>query len=380
MLRKQWLLTGAALIAALGIGFAAARVTSPRPAEAEHTEEGGEVGEGMIKMTAEQAAAAGVTVVSVGRGGGGELALPGRVEFGPGAEARVDAPLPGVVVQVHVAAGSPVRIGSPLATLRSPEGAAARATADAEAAAADAARAVANRDKALFERGFVARQRVEISEAEARRAEAELRAARARVQAWGSPGSSGLVVVRSPVNGVVTSMITSPGSVLHEEALQVAVVADPSRVELVFEAPPTAVATLRVGARVQADAPDGTAVEGVVTAIAPALPGGTATVRARPVGATPPSGTILSARIASAGAGAGTALTVPADAVQTVEGRPSVFVLTAAGFVARPVVTGRTSNGAVEIVSGLTGSERIAGAGAFLLKAELAKGEAEHGH
>ena len=28
----------------------------------------------------------------------------------------------------------------------------------------------------------------------------------------------------------------------------------------------------------------------------------------------------------------------------------------------------------------LTGVERIAGRGAFLLKAELAKGEAEHGH
>jgi cobalt-zinc-cadmium efflux system membrane fusion protein len=43
-------------------------------------------------------------------------------------------------------------------------------------------------------------------------------------------------------------------------------------------------------------------------------------------------------------------------------------------------VTRRTSDGRIEIVSGLTGTERIAGVGAFLLKAELAKGEAEHGH
>ena len=34
----------------------------------------------------------------------------------------------------------------------------------------------------------------------------------------------------------------------------------------------------------------------------------------------------------------------------------------------------------IEIVFGLAGTERIAGVGAFLLKAELAKGEAEHGH
>jgi cobalt-zinc-cadmium efflux system membrane fusion protein len=34
----------------------------------------------------------------------------------------------------------------------------------------------------------------------------------------------------------------------------------------------------------------------------------------------------------------------------------------------------------VEILSGVTAGEQIAGQGAFLLKAELGKGEAEHGH
>jgi cobalt-zinc-cadmium efflux system membrane fusion protein len=32
-----------------------------------------------------------------------------------------------------------------------------------------------------------------------------------------------------------------------------------------------------------------------------------------------------------------------------------------------------------QIVAGLTGDERIAGRGAFVLKAELSKGDAEHG-
>ena len=71
---------------------------------------------------------------------------------------------------------------------------------------------------------------------------------------------------------------------------------------------------------------------------------------------------------------------MPLDAVQTVEGVPSVFVAEGGGFRAHPVVTGRSAEGRVEILSGLTGDERIAGTGAFLLKAELAKGEAEHGH
>ncbi len=103
-------------------------------------------------------------------------------------------------------------------------------------------------------------------------------------------------------------------------------------------------------------------------------------MRARPIGAVPPAGTVISARVRTGAQGGSGTLTVPMDAVQTVAGAASVFVAEGGGFRAHPVVVGRTVDGRVEILSGLTGTERIAGAGAFLLKAELAKGEAEHGH
>jgi cobalt-zinc-cadmium efflux system membrane fusion protein len=45
-----------------------------------------------------------------------------------------------------------------------------------------------------------------------------------------------------------------------------------------------------------------------------------------------------------------------------------------------PVLIGRQAGDRTEVLNGLAGTERIAGANAFLLKAELAKGEAEHGH
>jgi cobalt-zinc-cadmium efflux system membrane fusion protein len=67
---------------------------------------------------------------------------------------------------------------------------------------------------------------------------------------------------------------------------------------------------------------------------------------------------------------------VPSEAVQTIGGAPSVFVVDGEGFRAKRVVTGRVSAGRTEIVRGLEGSEQIAGIGAFLLKAELGKGEA----
>ena len=73
-------------------------------------------------------------------------------------------------------------------------------------------------------------------------------------------------------------------------------------------------------------------------------------------------------------------LTVPADAVQSIEGRSVVFVAEEKGFRATPVLAGRRAGDRIEILNGLSGEERIAGSNAFLLKAELAKGEAEHGH
>ena len=254
ILKKHWLMTGGAVIIALGAGFGAARILDRPPTEAEHAEAGHaeEAGEeAFVALTPQEAARAGVSVVTVQRGGGAELKLPGRVAFAPGAEAAVDAPLGGAVVRVHVGLGDRVAAGSPLITVLSPDGAASRADADAAGATVEAARAAERRDRTLFEQGWVSQARLDVTAAETRRAEAQHRAARARVGAFGAPGSDGLTVVRSPIAGVVTRLSAAPGQVLHEEALQVAAVADPGRVELLFEAPPAAAAILKVGDRLE---------------------------------------------------------------------------------------------------------------------------------
>ena len=75
----------------------------------------------------------------------------------------------------------------------------------------------------------------------------------------------------------------------------------------------------------------------------------------------------------------GTALMIPAEAVQTIENRSSVFVRTRDGFRAVPVTLGRRDGPMVAVTRGLSGSETIASANSFTLKAELGKGEAEHG-
>lgn len=65
---------------------------------------------------------------------------------------------------------------------------------------------------------------------------------------------------------------------------------------------------------------------------------------------------------------------VPVDAIQTINGRSTIFVAEPDGrFRPRVVDTGATSEGLVEVRSGLRAGERIAVAGSFVLKSELLK-------
>lgn len=386
--RIAW--TALGLVAAAGIGFAAARWTAPSQtapethAEAEkHAEEGHgqsgeqqEVEEGFVSLAPAEAPAAGISVTAVSAGAAAELLLPGRVAFAPNAAAAVGAPVAGTIERIHAAPGTHIKRGATLATLRSAEGASARAALEAARAEAEAARAVLAREARLLEAGVVARQDFEAARAASLKADAELAAAHARLTALGAPDASGATMIRSPIAGTVTAVAVSPGAVVDQGAA-VAEVGDQTQVELVFDAPAAAARSIRPGSRLLASRPDGNEVTGFVTAVAPSANATSATVRARPQGPVPPAGTPISARVLtqeSAG------LAVPSEAVQTVDGRAVVFVAEPKGFRARPVVTGRTALGRTEILRGVEAGERIAGKGAFLLKAELAKGEAEHGH
>ncbi|MGA0605272.1 efflux RND transporter periplasmic adaptor subunit [Phenylobacterium sp. VNQ135] len=370
----------AVLLAGAG-GFALSALINRAAAPAEedpHGEEAGHAEGGwMVKLTPQQASAAGVAVVTVSRGGAGDLRLTGRVEAAPSARAAVAAPVSGAVVRVLVAPGTNVEAGGGLVLIRSAEGAAVRAESVAAGAEAEAARAALAREERLFKAGVTARQDFEAARAAAARASAEAVAARAKVAAAGAPEASGETVVRSPIGGVVTALQVAPGGFVAQGGA-VAEVANPANVEVVFNAPAEAAAKLRVGAPLKVIGPDGSEAGAVIVGIAPLAQGatGAAVVRARPSGGRLTPGAAVSAAIATEAGGYPTA---PSEAVQTVAGTPVVFVAEAGGFRAQPVTPGRSGAGYTQIIAGLKGGERIAGRGAFVLKAELAKGEAGHG-
>ncbi len=335
--------------------------------------------EGVVALTAEQIRASGIEVVAVGRGGGGSTRLSGRVEPSIGARASVASSVTGRVERVLVAPGTAVTSGQALAIVVSGEAAVYRANALAAAAEAEAARLAHGRDKALVEQGVVARQELEASRARALAAQAQAAAAQAQAAANGAPDASGRVRITSPVAGIVGNVQVTPGGVVAAGSV-VADVADPAMNELVFTAPPALAAQVRPGMTLEVSVPGGSFTATVTGAAADVRQqGGVAVIRAMPVeAALPPAGSPVSAVVVTEGKD--DSLSVPADAVQNVDGNSAVFVAVEGGFKAQPVLAGRRAGDRIEILGGLTGSERIVGSNAFLLKAELAKGEAEHGH
>jgi len=370
------------LAALLGYGFARWTVAGPDAAADGHDDQAPEqarTGEDRLALTAAQLAASGIEVVAVGRGGGQENRLSGRVAPVNGAHATVAAVIGGRIARVLVAPGAHVRAGDVLVIVVSGQAATLRADADAAQAQAQAARQALRRDQALVAQGVVARQELEASQARSLAAEAASRAALAQLAAAGGPDAQGRVAITSPVAGVVGPVQLAPGDVVNAGE-PVATVVDPQRSELLFTAPPLLAAQLRAGMRMEVEGPGGgfpARILGVASDLRQAQ--GVAVIRAQADGAPLPAvGTPVSGLVI---AGAGPGLhTVPADALQSLDGRAVVFVAETGGFRVAPVLPGRRAGGRVEILQGLRGDERIAAANAFLLKAELAKGQAGHGH
>lgn len=373
-------------IGALGAGYGAARLGQPAQVRtavsdtaAETDADDEEMGDGVVALTDRQIEASGIRVVTVGRGGGGEVRLTGRVEAELDARATAAAAVGGRIERVMVAPGSRVKAGQVIAELTSAEGAALRASLEAAEAGAEAARLAYDRDSALVSQGVVARQELEASRARSIAADADVRAAQARLAAAGVPDARGRVEVTSPVAGVVRDVFVSSGGVVAAGA-PIAEIADPSRTELVFFAAPALAAQLAPGAQLDVMTASGNLDATVIGIAADVRAGNSATIiRARAArGVLPPAGSAVAARVVTERTDE--TFVVPTEALQTVEGQTVVFVAIAEGFRATPVLAGRRAGGFVEILRGLSGMEKIAADNAFVLKAELAKGESDHGH
>lgn len=187
--------------------------------------------------------------------------------------------------------------------------------------------------------------------------------------------------VVAPLNGVVTARQANPGEQTGDKVLFT--IADLSTVWVELSLFPRDMAKIRVGQTVRVSSNDtGVNADGKIVYVAPFGSSTNQTLTARALLDNADRrwapGLYVTARV-TLGENQ-VPLVVRSEALQTLENDNVVFVHAEEGFEPRPVRIGRADGQLIEVTDGLQAGERYAAANSFILKAELSKGSAEHGH
>ncbi|MEH3040376.1 MAG: efflux RND transporter periplasmic adaptor subunit [Sphingomonas paucimobilis] len=336
--------------------------------------------EGMVTLSADQIAAAGVEIGRPLTGGAGTIELPATIEGDPQGTQIVSAAIGGRVVALTRNLGQSVGRGQTIAVIESREAAQLKG----EVEASRARLALANSNLAREQRLFAQRVSPEQDLIAARTAATEARIAYRQAQsqvsaAGGGGGGLNRIGIVAPIAGQIIARPVVLGQTVAADS-ELYRIANLGRVSLAFNLKPEDAGRVKPGNIVTVTAP-GRQAGARISFVSPALDPQTRQV---PVIATLDNragqwrvGEPVTAAVQLRGSG-GSAVRVPTTAVQTVGGKPVVFVRTPKGFEATPVALGDAAGDTVIIRSGLTGQEQIATTGSFTLKAELGKGEAAH--
>ena len=374
-------------VVAAMLAIALAVWTFASPDEYVHEEQGDEavsVGdEGLIPLSPEQITAAKITVVEVANGGAAELVLPATVSARPDSIAIIDARASGVVRSLRKSLGENVRRGETVAIIESAEAASLAAARSAAQARFNQAQAFFQREQELFDQNVTARQDLEAAQANLSVARAELNRASAAASAAGVGGDGRSIAVTSPISGSVTAAPATLGSFVNagEELFRVV---NPNGLQIEVAIPASDIGRIRRGDIATFELPGGGSATAQVRAVTPSLdPENRTAIAVLPLPralAGLQAGSFVEVRLQSSGETDPSRIVVPEDAVQTLDGQNVVFVRTQEGFKVQAVQTGDRSAGMVTVLSGIEAGERIASENAVLLKGELEKDEAGHGH
>lgn len=382
---RNLLLAMAAVVLVAGVaGYGLARWAEPTPITVQAPVAVKAPAAVTLTLSTDAIRAAGIAVEPVAAGGlSGEILAQAMVVPAPTGQAVLTARAAGAVKQIFKRLGDPVRSGEALAMVESRD--AAQFAADRSTAAARAAQAARNlaREKSLYDQRVSPRVDYENAQAEAATAQAEATRAATAASAAGVAANGRGVIVASPITGRITAASAVLGAFVQPET-ELFRVADPRRIQIEAAIGNVDARRVATGDRVMIEAGDGVAVAAKVRAVTPTLDSGTrqATAVIEPIGGNFRPGQSLRVRILPRNAVVSEGIVVPDDAVQSIDGRDTVFVRTASGFVATPVNIGERSAGRIEIAAGLKPGQSVATHNAFRLKAELAKssGEEAEGH
>lgn len=343
---------------------------------------------------------------------------PARVAFNAEAIAHVGSTLPGRVVELSVRLGDLVNKGDLLLVVESPQLAEAQSTylqkliaAETTKATADLAKNALDRASRLYEenRGIaldeVQKREIEHKAAQAsvKTAEATAVAAENTLHVLGMTQEAVNAVKRSQevdprfpiiasISGEVVEREVTLGELVSPEREKLMVLANVATLWVLADVPEAHMPELALGAKawINAGSLDPHQHEGEVSYVAPTIDPRTRTISVRVAveceDHSLKPGMFVEVQIAStdrSNPDPPPVIAVPQDAVQTIEGEPSVFVPVPGEentFARRAVAIGRPVAGLVPVLSGLVEGEAYVAANSFLLKADLGKATAEHQH
>lgn len=376
---NNWpMISGIAAAAAL-VGFGASYVFGPAapppvPVAAPAPAKAGPV---EIKIPDAYLASANIAVEPVGSGGvSAEITAPATVTSTPTGEATVVARASGTITRISRRLGDPVRAGEVLAMVDSLDAASMSADRSVAAAKADLARKTYARESGLYRQGVTPRQDMETAQSALAVANAETQRASAIARAAGVAGNGRSIVVVAPISGRITAESAMLGAFVQPQA-ELFRIADAGAVQIEAAVPVADARRIMAGDTATIVTSQGAPIDATVRSITPTAGGATqaATVVLIPTSGAGQlvAGVGVQVRIRVRSDGGAGGLTVPEDAVQNIDGRDVLFVRTASGFVARPVLVGTRSGGVAQIVSGIRAGERVATRNAFLIKADMIK-------
>ncbi len=307
--------------------------------------------------------------------------LPARLVWNEERTQRIYPAFGGRVVGIQADVGTPVKSGTLLARLASPD----FGQAQADTAKADAdvnlARKSLSRQRELFEAGIIARKDLEQSEADAARAQAESARAAARTTMYGGSATVNQQLgIVANINGVVVERNLNPGQELRPDQggpgnPALFVVTDPTSLWVQIDAKESDVASLQPGSSftLEVAAYPGETFTGKVAAASDFIDPVTRTIKIRGVIANTDrrlKGEMLgTVKVREALKG----VVVPATAI-TIEGnRQNVYVQVQPGlFEPRRVKVGYQGPREVVLTDGLQVGEQVVSDNALLLAREFA--------
>lgn len=353
--------------------------------------EEGHAEEGEIQLTSQQMVEQGLKVAVASTGLVEKLTtLPGKLVVNTDQQAHISPNFSGYIEQVNVALGQSVQKGQTLAVLILPELIDQQANLRMAQANLDLARKDYQREQQLWSQGISAKQDYQRAENAYRQAQITVQSSQARLNALSASGNNnGRFLIKAPISGVISKKDIVVGENV-QLADQLFVIENLKDLWLEFNLPNTSNIQLQVGQilNFKTNGSDQNYQAKVQTLNSQAdLQTGRLQVRAKVTTQADVLRPNVLVNVFVTDAQAKTALRVQKKALQQVEGKPVVFVIESEekGLVhlkAQPIEVGVSSQDGqwLEVISGLTEGQKYIADGSFLLKSELEKDEAGHGH